>query len=105
MLRSFNHRNADGDILGWSDLCPRGRTLAYRFDRKTMGEQHMMADLVEPAGRQLQSGREHTRRVTQFNERPTLIEREEVSSPVTEFFGATSRLARWRLDPSSCGMV
>jgi hypothetical protein len=28
-----------------------------RLDRKPVGEQHMMAELVQPAGRQLQSGR------------------------------------------------
>jgi hypothetical protein len=46
MLGSFNHRNADGDVLGRPDLRARVRTLANRFDRKTMGEQYMMADLV-----------------------------------------------------------
>ena len=53
-----------------------------------------MPDLVQPAGRQLQSGREHARCMPQFHERRALIEREEVPRPVAEFFGNIAGIVR-----------
>src|SRR6266478_4616357 len=47
----------------------------------------MMPDLVQPAGRQLQSGREYAGRMAQFHERRALVEREEVPRPVAELSG------------------
>src|SRR5215831_13457329 len=52
----------------------------------------MMPDLVQPAGRPLQSGCEYASRMTQFDERRALIEREEVPRPVAELLGDVTRI-------------
>lgn len=54
----------------------------------------MMAELVQPVGRQLQSGREHAGPIAEFDERPALVEREEVLCPVTELFGNVAGVVR-----------
>lgn len=54
----------------------------------------MMAELVQPVGRQLQSGREHAGPIAEFDERPALVEREEVLYPVTELFGNVAGVLR-----------
>src|SRR6266403_5910094 len=54
----------------------------------------MMPDLVQPAERQLQSGREHAGRMAQFHERRALVEREEVPRPVAELFGDVAGIVR-----------
>jgi len=53
-----------------------------------------MPDLVEPAGWQLQSRREHAGRMAQFHERGALVEREEVPDPVAELFGHVAGIVR-----------
>ena len=59
-----------------------------------MGQQHVMAELVQAAGRQLQSGREHARRMAEFDKRPALVEREKVPCPIAEFFGHVAGVVR-----------
>jgi hypothetical protein len=55
-------------------LRARARARADRFDRKPVSKQRMMPDLVQPAGWQFQSRREHAGRMAQFHERRALIE-------------------------------
>src|SRR5262249_15265089 len=52
----------------------------------------MMSYLVQPAGRQLQSGREHAVAMAQFHEHRALIEREEVPRPVAELLGTVAAM-------------
>ena len=73
------------------------RERANRLDRKPVGEQRMMPHLVQPAGRQLQPGREHAGRMAEFHERRALVEREEVPRPVAELFGDVTGIVRERL--------
>ena len=46
------------------------------------------------SGGKLQAGREHAGRIAEFDERPALVEREEVPCPVTEFFGNEAGVVR-----------
>src|SRR5262245_41161618 len=78
-------------------VCVPARARADRLHRKPMGEQRMMPDLVQPAGRQLQPGREHAGRMAEFHERRALVEREEVPGPVAELFGDVAGIVRERL--------
>ena len=59
-----------------------------------MDEQHVMAELVQAAGRQLQPGREQARRMAEFDERPALVEREKVPCPIAKFFGHVASVVR-----------
>ena len=49
MLGGFDDGNADANVLRGPDLGTRARTRADRLDRKPVGEQHMMAELVQAA--------------------------------------------------------
>src|SRR3982075_2640346 len=87
MLGRLDDGHTDGGVLRRPGLRARARASADCLDRKPVGKQRMMPDLVQPAGRQLQSGREYPGRMAQFHERRTLVKREEVPRPVTELFG------------------
>ena len=49
MLGGFDDGNADANVLRGPDLGTCARTRADRLDRKPVGEQHMMAELVQAA--------------------------------------------------------
>src|SRR5262249_54463801 len=94
MLRRLDDGHADADVLRWPSLRARARACTDRMDGKSMREQRMMPDLVQPAGRQLQPGREYASRMAQFDERRALVEREEVPRPVAELFGNVAGIVR-----------
>ena len=94
MLGRLDDWHADADILRRPGLRARARARTDRLHRKPVGEQRMMPDLVQPAGRQLQSGRKHAGRMALFHERRALVEREEVPGPVAELFGDVTGIVR-----------
>src|SRR5262249_24936168 len=53
MLGRLDDWDADADVLRRPGLRARARARADRLDRKPVGEQRMMAQLVQPAGWQL----------------------------------------------------
>jgi len=61
MLGRLDDWHADADVLRRPGLRARARARTDRLYRKPVGEQRMMPDLVQPAGRQLQSGRKQRR--------------------------------------------
>ena len=61
VLGRLDGGDGDADVLRRPDLRARARARADRLHRKPVGEQHVMPDLVQPAGRQLEAGRDARR--------------------------------------------
>ena len=94
MLGRLDDWHADADVLRRPGLRARARARTDRLYRKPVGEQRMMPDLVQPAGRQLQPGREDAGCMAEFDERRALVEREEMPGPVAELFGDVTGIVR-----------
>src|SRR5215467_5958421 len=97
MLGRLDDGYAYADVLRRPGLRARARARANRLDRKPVGEQRMMPHLVQPAGWQLQPGREDAGCMAEFHERRELVEREEMPGPVAELFGDVTGIVRERL--------
>ena len=86
MFRRRDHRHAGRDVLGQPDFGARLCQRADRFDRKAVAEHGMVADLIEPRGRQTSVPAPAACRHSPIDEGREFVDREKMSDAVAQLF-------------------
>src|SRR5262249_49990524 len=87
MLRRFDHRTANGHVLGKADPGARLGLGANRLHGHAVAEYGVVPGLVEATGRKVQARSVYANSISQLDECSKLIDREEVLDSIGEPLG------------------